>query len=134
MKRLCFLLVAAISSSHCVAAQWLEVAGSTGGSRSYAFSTDIDLDSIASSGQYKKAWIRARYVQSQKDGVREVLQIFYISCTENRYGVVQENQFSQDGRLIKSKAWPFSEALLIDVAPGSVSEAVVKFVCSTSSR
>lgn len=128
MRRLLCLIIGVISAP-AIATQWVEVGGSDNGSRTAAFSTDVDLDSIGFTGQYRKVWIRARYEQVQKGGVSTLRQIYYVSCSENKYQVTQQNTFSTSGALLKSISAPFTEAAYMGVPPESVAGAIVQKVC-----
>lgn len=121
------LLAAGLSSS-VLADDWVQ----TGGNSNMVVS--VNTKSIAKSPVGRKAWVRYVYIKPEQYNGKtygKTLDLTLFNCAERTTGVTQEILYGgdNDDTVIHSASVPLQRVGLVDVAPGTVIEAVLEFVC-----
>lgn len=135
MKKTIIAVVAALPMLAC-AANWQLVSVSSNDNKFY-----IDGDSIAASGQYKKAWILQSYAKPQDDDSypkkqylsSKVLQ--YFDCKGRTTGPIMIAKYAGldgSGESIGTASIKFSPDILQEVIPDTSGESILKAACGTA--
>lgn len=100
----------------------------------------VDASTILQAGKYRKAWILWDYKYSQKTpdqfGVtyKSVKELDYYDCADNQSATIQELLYDgMDGlgENVRSTGGAFHSGAMKDVAPDTVGQTILKFVCSS---
>lgn len=103
-------------------------------------STFVDASSIAPIGKYRKAWFLSSE-EMEKDGnaytsfkkYRSTKSLNYYSCEERTTASLQRLFYSESqgtGEYLGSWAAPSKNVNYLDVAPDTVGEAMLEYVCN----
>jgi hypothetical protein len=136
MKKMLYLTLLAAGTVH--AADWRPV-----GLAATAI-TYIDQNSVVETGRYRKAWAMYDSQESRKlentypvQYYKSFKSLYYFDCDERRFGVFQITYYPDgqgDGEQIKSFSNQFNPSQLTEVAPDTVGEALLEFVCKAPAR
>lgn len=135
MKTIFFAALLTCASS-AMASDWQYVGGRPSESINH-----VDFDSIATLGNYKKAWIRTDYFQAQETTATYPKKIYYAAkvlyyfdCKGKMLGGIQQvlyEKFLAKGDVVWSQSLKFDPKYLDDVVPDSVGETFINVVCGS---
>lgn len=100
----------------------------------------IDIDSIAVTAQYRKAWVRVDYSSPQDLDpsfrtsptnlfYQNALVLYYVECSSQMISTPQANYYSPKDEFVGSFSGKFNPELLRDVAPGTIAKRVLDYIC-----
>ncbi|MBY0444975.1 MAG: hypothetical protein K2Q15_07190 [Burkholderiales bacterium] len=95
----------------------------------------VDMCSIVTVGQYKKAWMKFEFSQIQKNmkdnghDYVKMLSLYYFDCDGKRFGMVNSNFYANDNSLVDSFKLNIGDVEMTDVAPESIGDTLMTYVC-----
>lgn len=131
MKKALFFLLS-LMSFEAFSADWKSITSTDGG---FIF---VDTSTVLQVGKYRKAWILWDYITPQKTpdypGVmyKSIKELDYYDCDSNQSAAIQEllyDDMAGLGKNVRSSGGTFYPWAMKDVAPDTVGQAMLKFVC-----
>lgn len=117
-----------------VASNWVYV---TDASKSNIY---VDLDSIAPSGKYWKAWIKTEYEANQltdtypKKTYRSTKYLQIYDCVSKVAMIARWLAYDEDGSVAESWAEDINPKLFVERVPDTVGENISSYVCKESAK
>ncbi len=133
MKNFPMILLVALGS-HANAACWKSISESNNAVIS------IDDCSIAKDGVYRKAWLKWDFNSLQETSdypVKKYIQALtldYFNCSTRKTASVQGIYRDEDGNTIKSESIQVGRVSFDEVAPETVAETYMNYVCKKKNR
>lgn len=122
MRRVLFSLLFFGAAAN--ASNWMIVTEATTGAKHY-----VDVEGIVSEGDVVKFWGKIDYSKDKTVGYREEKQRFTVNCRSRTLTLVSYTTYRVDGTLIRSVQIPYYSQEAREVAPDTVGEAKLDFVC-----
>jgi hypothetical protein len=132
MKRFAFLII--FASGVAQASDWQVI--SSNGDKSLF----MDFSSVASVGNYRKAWIMSNYSKEQplsqfmSSRYASAKTLFYFDCSKRTITSTQDVKYSQingGGEVVSSQTFKFAPAALSDVIPDTEGELFLQVACGS---
>lgn len=99
----------------------------------------VDADSMATSGKYKKAWIKYSFAAVQESTPftnfkkwQSSTDLIYFDCAERTSGTLQSTYYSDvmsSGEVVSSTILKLSQVLFNESAPDTLGDALISYVC-----
>lgn len=99
----------------------------------------VDAESMATSGKYKKAWVKYSFSTDQESTPftnfkkwRSSTDLVYFNCEERTSGTIQATYYDgamSTGEVVSSTNLKLHQVLFNESAPDTLGDAVISYVC-----
>lgn len=136
MKKItCFAIaICALLHNYATASNWAYV---TDGAKSYVA---VDLDSLAPSGKYWKAWVKTEYEKDQltdsypKKTYKTAKYLQYFDCASKVSAITRWLAYDDEGNVAESSVAELNPKSFNERIPDTVGESVGIYVCKQTAK
>lgn len=124
MRKLILGIVLGMMASQVSAANWVEIRANT------EVVVSIDTTSVATTGKYRSAWFRFRYLNpSSNANATYGLALFYFNCSERTEAVKAASNYSETGIELASATVNSDQLQFEAIRPESLADTQSRYLC-----